>query len=187
MRVLWRPSKRCTWFVFRPPNLLSLDTASSSYLISALWDIKYTLILKKTSSGMVRWGGETALWAIWKIDLLGFGSRVWTVKGVLNKTESHTVYIATIMGSINTHHLNKSILDSVQVFLREGSKELWHQSFLTWFLSLLHTVSKHIIWSDGWFRCGNPHEPEFPSVPQSGWSTFRFLRLCKRRWLEVFR
>lgn len=55
VRVLWRPSKRRTWFVFHPHNLLSLDTASSSHLISALWDIKYTLILKDCLRG---WRGE---------------------------------------------------------------------------------------------------------------------------------
>lgn len=55
VRVLWRPSKLCTWFVFHPRNLLSLDTASSSYLISALWDIKYMLIFKNCLRG---WWGE---------------------------------------------------------------------------------------------------------------------------------
>lgn len=104
VRVLWRPSKLCTWFVFHPHNLLSLDTASSSYLISALWDIKYTLMLKNSSfGGTVGWGGrdQGPFWAVWKKDLWRFGSRVWTVKGVLNGTESHTDYIATIIGSIN--------------------------------------------------------------------------------------
>lgn len=97
MRVLWRPSKLCTWFIFFPHNLLSLDNSSSSCLTSALWDIKYTLILQNCLLGG-RGEVERGPFGAWKRDLLGHGSRVGTVTSVLNETENHRVYLATIMG-----------------------------------------------------------------------------------------
>lgn len=131
--VLRRPSKLHTWFVFFPHNLLSLDTSSSSYLTSALWDVKYTLILPNCLLGRF-WTG--------KGDLLGHGSRVWTVKKVLSETENHRVYIATIMGFFFfcTHH--QPLLDSSLVFLWNCSKGLWHQNVLSWFWSLLSGVTR---------------------------------------------
>lgn len=138
MRVFWRPSKLCTWFVFHPHNLLSLDPASSSYLISALWDIKYTLILKNCLWGWwdeVRWGDgllshlENRFIEIWQQGVDCQKSSEWDRKPCRLYSNNYGIYKCFVC----THHLNKSILDPVQVFLRDGSKDLWHHIVLTWF------------------------------------------------------
>lgn len=145
-------------------HIPSSQCAFFGHFIFLLFDfssLRYKIHADTSNSLRGRWA-EVERWPLFEpceSDLSRFGSRLWTVR-VLTETESHTVYIATIMGHINafffgTRHLNKSILDSALVFLWDGSKELRHWDFLTWFLTLLNSVSKHMIWSDGSLRCRN--------------------------------
>lgn len=151
VRVLWRASKRSTWFVFRSQNLLSLDTVSSSYLISGLWDIKYTLILSKSVFGD---GSEVE-----RVFLSHLEKRfieIWHrgVDWVLNEKERHAVYLATIMGSINAYVVptfEHGDPGSCPGIFMTWFKGLERQTFFTWFPFLLNSVSEHIIWSDGSF------------------------------------
>lgn len=94
---------------------------------------------------MVRWGGEKA-WAIWKIDLLRFGSRVCTVKRVLNETESHAVYKATIMGFINAFLYPP--LEQVNLGYCSGI-------FMRWFKALMAPNFLHMVPALSWTVSAN--------------------------------
>lgn len=93
VRVLWRPSKLCTWFIFHSHSLLLLDTSSSSYLTLALLDLKCTILQNCLRDNEVRWRDGLFLSPVNQI----YGD----LAAGMKETESRSVCIATIMGQIN--------------------------------------------------------------------------------------
>lgn len=102
-----------------PPshNLLSLDTSLSSRLTSALWGIKYTLILQSYLQGTARWAERWPpfFWSMRRRFIKGLAAGAWS--GVLTETQA--------IQSMQQH-----LWDILMPFLRHPPPELVDLVFL---------------------------------------------------------